>query len=271
MKHHQQPSDDEARLQQERLKLLRVIELKLEIPMVVLGFLWLILLIIELIRGLNPTLETASAVIWVVFILDFSLKFILAPAKISFLKSNIIVLISLVIPAFRIFRITRVLYLIRTFRMAGSLRLVKVLGSFNRGMKSLGATVERSAFAYVLLLTLIVLFIASAGIFAFERHEGEAFSDYGKVLWWTAMLLSSIGTENWPRTAEGRVLTFFLALYGLAVFSYITAMFASFLVGRGAEDETAEVAGAKQVKELSDRISEVDKKMDELLQKMKKE
>ena len=32
------------------------------------------------------------------------------------------------------------------------------------------------------------------------------------------MLLTSLGSKYWPRTAEGRVLCFILALYGFAVF-----------------------------------------------------
>ena len=49
------------------------------------------------------------------------------------------------------------------------------------------------------------------------------------------MLLTSIGSEYWPRTAEGRLLCFLLSLYGLGVFGYITASFASFFLGRDAD------------------------------------
>jgi voltage-gated potassium channel len=70
----------------ERKKLLTSIEKLLEGPMIFLGFVWLLLLVIELVWGLNPALEYASLTIWVIFIIDFLVKFILAPGKVDFLK-----------------------------------------------------------------------------------------------------------------------------------------------------------------------------------------
>jgi len=46
----------------------------LEMPMLVLGFTWLALLVIELIWGLTPLLKVAGIAIWIIFILDFALR-----------------------------------------------------------------------------------------------------------------------------------------------------------------------------------------------------
>lgn len=69
------------------------------------------------------------------------------------------------------------------------------------------------------------------------------FSSYADALWWTGMLFTSIGSQYWPVTAEGRILGFLLSLYGFAVFGYITAAFASFFLGRDAQADDGEVAG----------------------------
>ena len=61
----------------ERNKLLKRFESFFEFPMVVLGFVWLVLLIIELVYQTTPLLETFGVVIWVIFILDFVIKFAL--------------------------------------------------------------------------------------------------------------------------------------------------------------------------------------------------
>jgi len=74
-------------LTDERRELLARLEDWLETPMLVLGFVWLALLLIEFIWGLNPLLETIGYVIWGVFILDFALKYILAPHKLTYLNS----------------------------------------------------------------------------------------------------------------------------------------------------------------------------------------
>jgi voltage-gated potassium channel len=72
---------------------------------------------------------------------------------------------------------------------------------------------------------------------AFEPAQkvSGGFESYGDALWWTSMLVTTMGSQFWPQTAEGRFLCFLLALYGLAVFGYITASLASFFVGRDAD------------------------------------
>lgn len=247
------PSEKEQ-LQHERHELLEQLTDWLETPMLVLGFVWLLLLGIELIWGLSPALEHLSLGIWVLFILDFALKFILAPAKLPFLKSNIITLISLVVPALRLFRLARVL---RAARAVRGLRLVKVVGSLNRGMKALAAGFGRRGIGYVVGLTGVVLLLGAAGMYAFEKDVPNGLGTYPEALWWTAMVLTSMGSEYWPKTAEGRTLCFLLALYGFAVFGYFTATLASFFMGRDAEDQGAEIAGSAQIEALHEEVRQL--------------
>ena len=70
------------------------------------------------------------------------------------------------------------------------------------------------------------------------------FTSYADALWWTAMLLTSMGSQFWPRTPEGRLLCMLLAMCGFAVFGYITASFASFFVGQEAKSDQSGIAGA---------------------------
>lgn len=79
----------------------------------------------------------------------------------------------------------------------------------------------------------MVLFAGAAGMVAFESGAGSrALDDYGTALWWTARVLTTMGSDAWPRTGAGRLLCLILALYGFAVFGYFTAYLASFFVGR---------------------------------------
>ena len=222
--------------------------------MVILGFLWLGLLIVELVYRSIPALETIGVVIWIIFILDFAIKFTLAPEKISFIKSNIITSISLVVPALRVLRVFSV---VRFLRFSRSLRLVKVIGSLNRGMRALSATMKRRAFGYVILLTFIVVFAGAAGMYAFERDVAGGLRDYATALWWTSMIMATMGSDYWPRTAEGRILCIILALYAFAVFGYITATLASYFIGRDAESNSSEIAGARQLEQLRKEIAEL--------------
>ncbi len=240
-------------LDRERDELLHRIEKWLETPMVVLGFVWLALLILELTRGVTTALETAGTVIWVVFILDFALRFALAPRKVDYLQANWLTVISLILPALRVFRIVRVFRVLRAARAARGLRLVKIIGSLNRGMRALGRTMGRRGFGYVVALTLLVTLAGASGMYYFER--GHGIDDYGTALWWTAMVMTTMGSDYWPQTAEGRVLCLVLALYAFAVFGYVTATIASFFLGRDAEDPEGEVAGAAAVEALQGEIA----------------
>jgi voltage-gated potassium channel len=134
---------------------------------------------------------------------------------------------------------------------------VRVVTSLNRGMKALGATMRRRGFGYVLALTVLITFAGAAGMYSFERAApgGQGFASYGEALWWTAMLLTSLGSAYWPQSAEGRILCLLLALYGFAVFGYLTATLASFFIGRDAEDDEAELASAEDVRGVQGEIA----------------
>jgi voltage-gated potassium channel len=140
-------------------------------------------------------------------------------------------------------------------RAARGLRLLRVVTSVNRRMKAISASFGRRGFGYIVALTLIVNLAGAAGMYAFENEMPRGFESYGAALWWTAMLLTTMGTEYWPQTAEGRVLCFLLSLYGFAVFGYVTAALASYFIGRDADNEDTELVSAKPIKELRGEIA----------------
>ena len=244
----------EEALKNERYELLRRLEDSLETPMLVLAFVWLALLVGELIWGESLMFEVLGTIIWVIFILDFAVAFVLAPHKIAYLKNNWLTALSLLVPALRLFRFFRVFRLFRLARMGRSLRLLRVVSSLNRGMRALGASLSRRGFGYVLALTVLVTFTGAAGMYAFENAAPGGLKSYGEALWWTTMVLTTMGSQYWPLTIEGRVLCVFLALYAFAVFGYVTATLATFFIGRDAEDDEAELAGARQLAALREEM-----------------
>ncbi len=232
-----------------RYRLIARINRFTEIPLIILGFGWLILLVVELIWQLTPFLRNLVTVIWIIFIADFIIKLILTPERWQFLGKNTLTIISLFIPAFRIFRIFSGLRLLRSFGFIRSVRVIRVVGSVNRGMRVLGRTLERRAFGYVFLLTLLICFVGAAAMYAFE--DPGAFANYADALYWTAMLLTTIASDYWPQTPEGKTIGFLLAVYSLGVLGYFTATLASFFIGQDATSKKAEVAGSKQIEEMA--------------------
>ena len=69
------------------------------------------------------------------------------------------------------------------------------------------------------------------------------------------MIMTTMGSQYWPITVEGRVLFVFLSLYAFAVFGSLTATLATYFIGRDAESGSAALAGAKSLATLQADIA----------------
>ena len=241
----------------ERETLLAQFHERLEVPMLILSFVWLALFVAEMIRGLSPLLDDAGYAIWVIFLLEFALGFTIAPRKLAYLRHNWLKAISLAAPALRLFRIVAIARVVRAARVARGLRLLRLVSSLNRGMNALGESLGRRGFIYVVALSFIVLLAGAAGIYGFEHGAVEhgGIDTYGTALWWTAMILTTMGSDYWPKTPEGRILCFFLALYSFTVFGYVTATLATYFVGRDAASNQSAIAGQTSIDALQEEIA----------------
>lgn len=118
------PAEDEQR---ERNSALQDAEELLEWPMRVLGLVWLVLLVVELVHGLGPFLQGLGTGIWIVFILDFALRLALAPRKLAYLRGNALTAVSLLLPAVRVLRFARLARAARVGRAARGLPPLHIL------------------------------------------------------------------------------------------------------------------------------------------------
>lgn len=240
----------------ERREILQQIEEWLETPLLVLSFVWTALLIIEFVWGLSPFFNAVSTAIWITFIVNFTLRLLLAPQKLNYLKHNWLTAIALFLPAVWMFRMARIIRVLGTTTGMQGLQLLRVLARINQGMKTLSKSVSRRGFGYVVGLTLFVVMVGAAGMYAFERNiAGSTLTNYGNALWWTAMVMTTMGSDYFPKTPEGRVLCVLLAVYAFAVFGYVTATIATFFVGQDANDDDGEIASEKSIRALHAEIA----------------
>ena len=206
--------------------------------MIVLSVCWLALLIIDFTLGLTRELTFVNWAIWAIFAVDAAIEFILAPDKLLFVRKRWVTLVAVILPAFRMIRLLRFL---RFVRAGKSLTLVRLLTSLNRNLNAIRAYFGTTGLASLLAITLAVVFSAAAAMLQFENPaalaqtgvtDARGFRSYPEALWWTAMIITTMGSEYWPKTPEGRVLCLILSIYAFAVFGYITASLASFFIGR---------------------------------------
>ena len=238
----------------ERWRLMSELDRWLRWPMIVLSAAWLAIVVIELVNGESSLLETLGTAIWIIFIVEYGLRLWIAPDKKLFFRHNWLTLIALLVPALRLLRIFAVLRAASALR---AVRLVRIVGTANRSMRALRTSLERRLVGYVVATTILVTLLGAAGMWSFEnaRDVPGGFTSYADAAWWTAMLLTTIGSQYWPVTAEGRFLALLLSIYGLGVLGYITATLASFFVGRDAQSPRGPVAGSDEIKALRKEIA----------------
>jgi voltage-gated potassium channel len=224
--------------------------------MALLGIVWLLLLVLEFTGENTPALTVATRAIWVLFVLDFAAELLVAPRRDVYLRRHWLVVLSLALPAVRVARAAR---LLRFVRLARGVRLLRTVTSLNRGMTALRSTMRRRGVAYVSALTLLMTVGGAAAMYAFESAvpDPAGIHDYSTALWWTAMIMTTMGSAYWPESAEGRVLCVVLALYAFAMFGYVTATLATFFVARDADGPDAPLASQAAIDSVLRDLAEL--------------
>lgn len=219
----------------------------LDLPLTLLAFVVLALLIAEYAGWIpDPLLVWADRVnlaIWAVFTLKFLTRLLITPTKLAFLRQNWLGALSVVLPAFRVLRVFRAVRVVR------SVRLLRLLTTLNRSLRETSASLGGRTFPFFLVATLIVIVVGAAGILTVEREAATpSVTNFGDALWWAVTLVAASELGERPATVEGRIVALGLAIYGMAVFGYITAALASTFVGskaradaEAAEDRTAQL------------------------------
>ena len=229
----------EADTRAERWELLGHLQRLLDPMMVILGFVFLALLIIDFSgMPLSPTqrawLDRGMTAIWAIFVVDFLVRFVIAPSKAAYLRANWLAAASLALPFLRPLRA------LQAVRAVRSLSLVRLLGGANRGMRVLQRVTGASGLAYVAALTILVTLLGAAGVLYFDRSaEGATIRSFADALWWSTALVTTINNEKYTVTPEGRVIAILMRVFAVSVFGFITASIASYLIGRQAGEQAA--------------------------------
>lgn len=228
---HEDRSPDKAEADNQRFELLDNLQSLLEPAMALLGLMFLVLLLADygsfefgiLSQG---GIDQALQVIWIVFLIDFGVRLMVAPDRLGFVKSNWLTVISLALPFLRPLRA------FRAVRGLRSLRLVRFLGGINRGMRVLRQVARGRQFAYVAVLTVVIMLAGAVGALNFERGIADApIQTFGDAVWWSAAMVTTINNEKYVVSVEARTIAILQRIYAVSVFGYITASIASYLVG----------------------------------------
>jgi voltage-gated potassium channel len=247
----------------ERFELLYHVSSLLEPAMVGLGLVFLVLLFMDFasvpltVLG-EDRLGDVLQWIWGIFLVDFLLRFVIAPEKIPFLKTNWLGALSLALPFLRPLRVFRVFRVARVIRGAS---LVRLIGGINRGMRVLRRITRGRQFAFVAGLTLVVVLAGAVGVRYFDRDYADSpVRTFGDALWWSSTLVTTVNSELYVVSTEARVIALLQRLYALSIFGYITASIASYLIGADATvqgESKKEAALQDEVRALRQELAAV--------------
>ena len=209
----------------------------------ILGLILLAPLFFQLMDTTERNLDIAGWVIWVCFIVEYSVLLWLAPSRKDMVKTHKIDLFLIVVPFLRPLRLLRLLNIFASFGAVG------VMGR---------RIMERRGLQWILVaIALVIVSGAFLTMMAERQDPSSSIDSFGTALWWAIVTSTTVGYGDVsPVTPGGRGVAVVLMLAGIALLSIVTANIASLFVESDLEDQNDE---------LREQLDEVNKKLDRLL------
>jgi voltage-gated potassium channel len=198
----------------------QVVSTRLDLPMSVLGLIFLLVVLGQTVAGspaVQRPLTAVSWLLWLVFVSEFLLRLWVAPSRRRFLRRNWWQVVFLALPMLRFVRLVLVLRAARAGR---------VVSSAVRSSRSAGRVMS-DRLAWLAAVSVILILSASQLLFAFE-----VFDDYGDALH-AAALATISGQPMGQDDGLAQVLDVLLAIWSVGVFAALAGTLgAYFLEGR---------------------------------------
>lgn len=231
-------------------------------PMMVLTILWIPVLIVPLVTsvhgGLDESLVAIDYTIWALFVIEYFVKFYLAPERWRYVKTHILDLIIVVVPFFRPLRVARLV------RLQVLIRLGVVGGEAVRRSRQV---LTHKGFHFVVLFAAVLVFLCAGLVTVAERSaHGSNIHDYGQGLWWAIVTVTTVGYgDHVPVTPFGQGVAVVLMLVGVGLIGVVTATVASYFIEQDTnaaeerlvriESMLEQLLGQKYVEQRGDEVT----------------
>jgi voltage-gated potassium channel len=229
-----------------------------------------------LVLTILSLLSTYDTLICVIFLIDFFLNLRGAAKKSDyFIKERGWLDLLGSIPSLGIFtNVGKYAGLFRLARLSRLARIARLLRGENRKtlVKDILENRSRYAMFITILLTILVLTVASVLVLQFESQSPDAnIHSGGDALWYSIVTITTVGYGDfYPVTAAGRITAMFIMFMGVGIIGALASILASLLVGGSspAEEETPAAAAAPPVEEELASIKDELAVMRKLLEKI---
>lgn len=184
------------------------------------------------------------------FFCDFCNRFYRAESKLAFMKWGWIDLLACIpnIDALRIGRMVRVLRI---------LRLLRGVRIGHRVISLILRNKPKSAFASVLLTSLLLGTFSSIAILIAEDEPEANIKTAEDAIWWSVTTMTTVGYgDKYPVTTEGRIIAAVVMCAGVGLFGTLSGLVASFFLGKPeAKSEMQEVS--ERLKRIEERLAKI--------------
>ena len=243
---------------------------KIERPMLLLSFVWFLVIITELVNGITPGLLSLGTVLWALFVCYFGLRLAIVSDRALFLKRNWLFVLAILVPMLRFVPYLQSFPLARALTATFGMQVVWMFASADQGLRSLRRTMGRRGAGYALTFTLVVILAGAAGMLHFEQNSPgpQGIYSYPKAIWWVAMQMTNIGSGYQPVTRGGQILCLGISIFAAGIFGYLTAVFATFLIGQDAEDPKSAIPNQTSIQQLSSEVALLRKSIEDVLKRV---
>jgi voltage-gated potassium channel len=208
------------------------------IPTIVVSLAFVGLLVypiaVQTSRGIDANLRATTWILWGLFVVDYVVRFTLAPYKRTFVTQNVLDLAVVVLPLLAPLRVFSGL---RALRVLRALTVLSVIAKTQRTSKNI---VNPQSVGTTLLILIVVVSVGAALEFQFERGAaGANITSFGDSLWWAASTVTSVGYgDKYPVTMEGRGVATLLMFVGIGTASLLAAGLTTVFVGQESQHDT---------------------------------
>lgn len=213
------------------------------------------LLIFSLTVDLPPDQSRSlDLFIYVLFVIDFGVRFFASGNKWQYIKSNPLELIA-ILPLGEIFRAARLVRLLKVLRL---------IVLFSRKHSPFDVFFSKYHVDRAVIIVGVLLFAASLSM----RWIEPDFHTYEEALWWAIVTTTTVGYGDFiPVTTAGRIIASILMIVGIGLIGIVTGTVAAFF----SHDHRKLPPEARHVQETLNRYPKITtKEMDDMIASLEK-
>jgi len=178
-----------------------------------------------------------------VFAAEFFSRILASRERAKYLRDHLIDVVALLPP-------------VRALRVLRVLRLVRIVSGFYRASMGYAPLARHRGFLSLVVAWLTLGALSSLAFYAAEHGANSSVKSPVDALWWGVGSLTTVGSDLFPTTLEGRFAAMALMLIGVFLLAAITATITSVLLSSKRPDEGIPLGIAQELEHLSDLRTE---------------